>query len=343
MISMNIQMVSPSKWESDIAKILDEASYAVPSSDSSFDELVLEYLDFCHTHKDMTNKSILHELRYARYFFDWLAKNCPIQAVTQIQAAHIKEYLSSLNERGLSNCSVRHHFVTLKYFFDYLSEINILTPSPVRGIRIKTVQAAPRQLLSIEQRDSIQHTPPPGGTFFRRARSRAVMDLLLSTGLRLQEISGLKVEDVDFADKTIHISGKGGRTVSHKFRIGFLDDSALAALKQYLPNRPVANSPWLFTDAKGFRLKPPVYQAIVHRCGIGANLSIPLNFQILRASFASWMVERGIDPVALKQLMGHKDIRTTFKCYVSMTETHIRNTWLNTNPLSRLLSQGVFK
>ena len=205
------------------------------------------------------------------------------------------------------------------------------------------MRAAPRQLLSPEQRDAIRHAPPVGGTLFRRARSNAVIALLLSTGLRLQEISVLKVEDIDFADKTIHISGKGGRTVSHKFRTGFLDDAALAALQQYLPNRPVRNSPWLFTDAKGFRLKPPVYQAIVHDYGIAANLSIPLNFQILRASFASWMVERGIDPVALKQLMGHKDIRTTFKCYVSMTDAHIRKIWLNTNPLSRLLSQGVFK
>jgi site-specific recombinase XerD len=340
---MNIQMVSPSKWETDITKILDEASNIVPSSDSSFDELILAYLDFCHTHKDMTNKSILHELRYTRYFFAWFAKQYDIKMVTRIQAAHIKEYLCSLYERGLSNCSVRHHFVTLKYFFDYLSEIRILTPSPVGGIRIKTVQAAPRQLLSLQQRNSIRHAPPVGSTLFRRARSNAVMALLLSTGLRLQEISGLKVEDIDFADETIHISGKGGRTVTHKFRTGFLDDAALAAIQQYLPNRPVTDSPWLFTDAKGFRLKPPVYQAIVHSYGIAANLSIPLNFQVLRASFASWMVERGIDPMALKQLMGHKDIRTTFKCYVSMTETHIRTTWLNTNPLSRLLSQGVFR
>jgi site-specific recombinase XerD len=343
MIGMNTQMVSHAKWETDIAKILDEASYIVPSSDSSFDELVLAYLDFCHTHKDMTNKSILHELRYTRYFFDWFAKQYDIKIVTRIQAAHIKEYLSSLDERELSNCSIRHHFVTLKYFFDYLSEVKILMPNPARGIRIKMVRAAPRQLISPEQRDSIQDAPPVGSTLFRRTRSSAVMALLFSTGMRLQEISGLKIEDIDFADKTIHISGKGGRTVSHKFRTGFLDDAALSALKQYLPSRPVANSPWLFTDAKGFRLKSPVYQAIVHSYGIAAKVSIPLNFQVLRASFASWMVEAGVDPVALKQLMGHKDIRTTFKCYVSMTEAHIRTTWLSTNPLSRLLSGEVVK
>ena len=114
---MNVQMVSPAKWESDIAKTLDEASYIVPSSDSSFDELVLAYLDFCHTHKDMTNRSILHEMRYTRYFFDWLTRQYDIKMISRIQAAHIKEYLASLNERGLSNCSVSHHFVTLKYLY----------------------------------------------------------------------------------------------------------------------------------------------------------------------------------------------------------------------------------
>jgi site-specific recombinase XerD len=336
-------MLSPAKWETDIDNTLEEAALTVPSSGSPFDELVLAYLDFCHTHKDMTKQSILHEKRYMRCFFAWLAENCPVQTVTQIQAAHIKEYLSSLKDRKLSNCSVRHHFVTLKYFFDYLSEIGILTPNPVRGIRIKTVKAAPRQLLSAEQRNAVRQAPTPGSTPFYRTRSSAVIALILSTGLRLQEISGLKLEDVDFDDKTVYISGKGGRSVSRKFRAGFLDDEALLELMQYLPNRPVALSPWLFTDRKGFRLKPPVYQSIVHNCGIAANLTIPLNFQILRASFASWMVEQGIDPVALKQLMGHKDIRTTFGCYVSMTEAHIRSTWLNTNPLSKLLNGEAFK
>jgi site-specific recombinase XerD len=331
-------MVSAAKWETDIDRLLDEAACVIPSSVSSFDELVLAYLDFCYTHKDMTEKSILHEKIYMRCFFNWFTENYSVQTVACIQAEHIKKYLSSLDERRLSNCSVRHHFVTLKYFFDYLTEIKIVTRSPVRGIRIKRVKAAPRQLLSLEERDLLRHTQPYGRTLFYRTRNAAVMALLLSTGLRLQEIAGLRLDDIDLDDETIRISGKGGRTVTHKFRAGFLDAPALSALKQYLPNRPVTLSPWLFTDLKGFRLKPPVYQAVVKDCGIAANLSIPLNFQVLRASFASWMVEGGIDPAALKQLMGHKDIRTTFGCYVSMTEAHIRDTWLNTNPLSKLLN-----
>lgn len=338
-------------WKTKIYDILREASGITLSLSSSWNDLLLAYLDFCHHEKDLSLKSIRHEQRYLNVFSCWVRESTGKIEATQLTGALIKDYINSLLSRGLSNVSVRHHLNTIKSFAAFLLEYNIIGLNPVSGIKIKSNEKRPKAVLSLHERDlllsvplrlSEQPSPTPKHVYseFFLVRDMFILHLFATTGVRLQEISELRVSDVDLDDKIITIRGKGSRNLVTKGRYLFLDHpGTFYSLSNYLKVRSILKSPWLFVTPAGMKLQPPSFQEIVSTYGKLSGINRRVNPQLLRASFASWMVEKGIDPVALKELMGHKSIRTTFGYYVFLKQEHVRKTWAECNPLSVILSR----
>lgn len=337
-------------WKIKTYDVLRRASGIIPGVSSSWEDLLLAYLDFCHHEKDLSLKSIRHEQRYLNMFSCWVRESTGIEA-SQLTSALIKDYINSLLSRGLSNVSVRHHLNTIKSFTAFLLEYNIIVPDPVAGIKIKSNEKRPKAVLSLQERDLLlsvtlrltdRSCPSPRHVYsdFYLVRDMCILHLFTTTGIRLQEISQLRVSDVDLDDKIITIRGKGSRNLVTKGRYLFLDHpGTFYSLSNYLKVRSKLKSPWLFITPVGIKLQPPSFQEIVASYGKLAGIDRRVNPQLLRASFASWMVEKGIDPVALKELMGHRSIRTTFSYYVFLKQEHVRKTWVECNPLSVILSR----
>ncbi len=341
-------------WKTKTYDTLRKASGIVLEPSSSWNDLLLAYLDFCHHEKDLSLKSIRHEQRYLNVFSCWIRESTGIEA-SQLTGALVKDYINSLLARGLSNVSVRHHLNTIKSFTAFLLEYNIIVLDPVAGIKIKSNEKRPKAVLSLHERDLLLSVPSrlpdqpcPAlrhvNSDFYLVRDMCILHLFTTTGIRLQEISELRVSDVDLDDKIITIRGKGSRNLVTKGRYVFLDHpGTFYSLSNYLKFRSELKSPWLFITPVGIKLQPPSFQEVVASYGKLAGIDRRVNPQLLRASFASWMVEKGIDPVALKELMGHRSIRTTFSYYVFLKQEHVRKTWAECNPLSVILSQKESK
>ncbi len=338
-------------WKTKTYDTLRKASVIIPGPSSSWDDLSLAYLDFCHHEKDLSLKSIRHEQRYLHAFFCWIRESAVKVGVSQLTGKLVKSYIDSLISRGLSNVSVRHHLNTIKGFAAFLLEYGIIGQNPVAGISIKSNEKRPKAVLSLQERDLLLssplrlmeqqcHSSRHAYSEFFLARDLCILHMFITTGIRLQEISGLRVSDIDLDDKIITIRGKGSRSLVAKGRYLFLDHpGTFHSLSNYLKIRSEVKSPWLFITPNGIKLQPPSFQDIVASYGKLAGIDKRVNPQLLRASFASWMVEKGIDPVALKELMGHNSIRTTFSYYVFLKQEHVRKTWAECNPLSVILSR----
>jgi len=335
-------------WRQQIKRTLKDSVNVFASPSSSGEELLLAYLNFCHQEKELTLKSLNHEKRYLAYFLNWAE---PFN-VNGFNAPLIKKFISHLKEKRLSWTSIRHYFNTLKGFSEFLVECSILQKKPTCEIRLKANERSPKDTLSLEERNTLLSISArllkdkgllpedKSALSFFLVRDACILHLFATTGIRLSEITSLKCSNVHLEDRTLTIRGKGSRSYLEKNRIVFLNDpQTFKWLVYYLDIRRDMTCPWLFVTIDGFKLLSPGIQTIVRKYGKMAGIKRSVSPNLLRASFASWMIEKGIDPVALKKLMGHESIRTTFGYYVSLKEEHVKNTWARCNPLSGILSQ----
>ncbi len=245
--------------------------------------------------------------------------------------------------------SVRHHFNTIKYWSRFLVEYELIAKDPTQDMVLKKNERPDKNTLTLKERDLLLEAPlailKKEEINKRRAfvviRDLCILHLFVTTGIRRAEIGNLKLVDLNLKDRSLRVRGKGSRRYLDKPRTLFLDDVAtLQNLETYLELRKDMSCPWLFITFAGFKLKPTSFLHVVSKYGQRAGIERPVHPNLLRSSFASWMVEGGIDPVALKELMGHTSIRTTFGYYVHLKEDFIRDTWSRYNPLSRILEKS---
>jgi len=342
----NLTWEKGESWRKTVSNVLLDSENITICSNSSSHELMLAYLNHCHYEKELSYRSIYHEMRYLKYFFDW----CNSFSLDSFSKTLVKSYVDYLVDKNLKMSSIYHHFNAVKYFADFLLEYELVDSNPARGISLKTRQRKPKEVLSLEERNQLLCAPlkhlqnqeyslaDNSRASFHAARDLCILYLFATTGIRLLEISSLKRTDVKLDEGIITIHGKGSRVFSDKQRTVFLNDDTSYWLKLYLELRQGFACPWLFITVDGFKLASHNFQAALSKYGKCAGIKKRINPTLMRASFASWMIEKGIDPVALKELLGHESIRTTFGYYVFMKEEHVRETWARCNPLSNILS-----
>jgi site-specific recombinase XerD len=162
-------------------------------------------------------------------------------------------------------------------------------------------------------------------------KHRVILMIVYSAGLRVSEVVKLKVEDIDSQRKLIHIKGAKGR----KDRYTLLSDMALQALRQYYTEyRPQG---WIFPGAKaGRHVATRTVQAIFEQAKKEARIKKDVSVHCLRHSFATHLLESGVDLRYIQELLGHKSSKTT-EIY-----THVSTASLGAikNPLDSLFKEG---
>ncbi len=171
---------------------------------------------------------------------------------------------------------------------------------------------------------------PPGGGL--TARDRAVMELLYSSGLRLAELVGLEVTDIDLKDRTVQVLGKG-----RKARIVPVGRMAVAALRAWLKERAAlaaAAETALFVGRGGRRLGPRAVQARVGYWARRQGLGVHVHPHLFRHSFASHLLESGGELRGVQELLGHADISTT-QIYTHLDFQHLARIYDAAHPRAR--------
>jgi integrase/recombinase XerC len=191
---------------------------------------------------------------------------------------------------------------------------------------------APRRLphtLDADQMARLLEIPAGGGL---TARDRALMELLYSSGLRLAELVGLDLGDLDLKDRTVRLLGKG-----RKSRIVPVGRLALAALRAWLKERAAlaaADQLALFVGRRGKRLGPRAIQARVSYWAKRQGLAVHVHPHLFRHSFASHLLESGGELRGVQELLGHADISTT-QIYTHLDFQHLARIYDAAHPRAR--------
>ncbi|GAH78595.1 unnamed protein product, partial [marine sediment metagenome] len=144
----------------------------------------------------------------------------------------------------------------------------------------------------------------------------------------------LHTDSIDFKQRIIKITGKGDTRHAVRERIiPVTEPIALSALETYLGLRPESVFPHLFLSLRLEPLQHMGFRDAIKKITRQAHIGAEVNTTSLRASFSSLCAHKGIDPLILKQIMGHRSIATTMKYYLSISEQQLKEVWENNNPL----------
>ncbi|OBX03936.1 site-specific tyrosine recombinase XerC [Gallibacterium genomosp. 3] len=246
----------------------------------------------------------------------------------QVDGSVIRFILTQGKKAGLHEHSLALRLSSLRGFFQFLLRKKIITVNPTDGISApKAGKRLPKSIdvESISQLLDIKSKEPLA------LRDKAIMELMYSSGLRLSELRGLNLEDINFKAKELRVLGKG-----NKERILPFGRYAAGALHEWLNVRlqfhPKDNA--LFISHQGNRLTSTAIQQRLEQWGIKQGLNAHLNPHKLRHSFATHMLEATSDLRAVQELLGHENLSTT-QVYTHLNFQHLAQVYDSAHPRAR--------
>jgi integrase/recombinase XerC len=225
----------------------------------------------------------------------------------------LRGFLGELQRRGLSKRSAARALSAIRSLYRYLQEHHGVPNNIARAARVPKLDKRLPTYLDREQTRRLFDWAESraGGDELGPTRDLAILELFYSTGIRLSELSGMNLADLDLLSDQVKVRGKG-----RKERIVPVGSRAVLALRRYLNLRePVVALPGgdrraVFVTRRGRRMAPRGIQRIVHRLfeAIGGN---GLRVHSLRHTFATHMLDAGADLRAVQELLGHASLSTT--------------------------------
>jgi integrase/recombinase XerC len=247
-------------------------------------------------------------------------------ALDDLDARVIRAYLARLHERRLDPTSVARKLAALRSWLRFLVRRGVLARNPAADIR---APRAGRKLAGFLPVDEAKALLDSGET---SVRDRAILEMLYATGLRVSELSGLDLDDVDRGEGTVRVLGKG-----RKERVVPFGAKAASALDAYLEARGSARGP-LFTGRQGRRLGVRSLFDVVRRRARAAGLTRRVSPHTLRHSFATHLLDAGADLRAIQELLGHSRLSTTQR-YTHVGSAQLMRVYDQAHPRAKLTSK----
>ena len=284
-----------------------------------FDRKARSYLHFCRTEKGLASNSLQSYRRDLNSLGAFL-KDTPFSAIS---LETLRLYLDHLRLSGLSNRSIARQVTTLRGFFGFLMEEGAITSSPAELLTAPKIGSSLPKYLDEKAVDHLLQSPDENTA--TGLRDQAMLDLLYAAGLRVSELVHIRVSDVDAAEGTVRVIGKG-----NKQRVVPVGRSALASIERYSAElRPRllkgGVSPYLFVTARGTAMTRQGFWKLLRGHGRSAGIFRSLSPHVLRHSFATHLLEGGADLRSVQTMLGHSDIGTT-QIYTHVMRSRLRQT-----------------
>jgi site-specific recombinase XerD len=219
---------------------------------------------------------------------------------------------------------------SIRALYRFLKITGVIESDPAAAIPGPSIAKKRPAPLKVDEVLKLLRTSLAGRTDAARRRDNAIMELFYASGIRRAELAGVRLADVDLVERTIRVTGKG-----NKERLVVINRTAADAVKAYLAVRPRSADPALFLGRSGKALTPKhvwrIFNAIYRVSGIQKHASP----HTLRHSFATHLVENGVDLETVRELLGHESLATT-GVYLQLAMGHKRRAYDEAHPRDRL-------
>jgi integrase/recombinase XerC len=271
--------------------------------------------------------------RDVRDFADW-AERSGITGPAAVTRAGVRSYLAFLTTRRYASRTIARKAAALRRYFDWAVRTGLATTDPTAGVSAPGGAARLPRILRADELHQLldEHDPATDGP--DADRDAALLEVLYGSGLRVSEVCGLDIDDVDLDRRRLSVWGKGA-----KQRIVPLSDPAAAALDHWLSGARVR---WLadrcsavplddsvaavFHNRRGRRLTPRDVRRVVDR-----RSPVPTHPHALRHTFATHLLDGGADLRVVQELLGHADLATT-QVYTHVSRERLRRVFQESHP-----------
>jgi len=266
--------------------------------------------------RDLT---VLEAWRRDKHFDQW----------QQFSPADIRDIAATAFRRGQSPSSIQRLLSSIRNFFKYLIKEGLLESNPAQDI---SAPKKSRRLPSVLDIDEISHLLNIPGDDALAKRDRAILELFYSSGLRLSELTGLNLHDLDLAEGSARVTGKGNK--QREVPVGKMARQAISEWLKVRVELLRGDSDAIFISKQGKRLSVRSIQSRIDHWSKQLGLHQHVHPHMLRHSFASHMLESSGDLRAVQELLGHADISTT-QIYTHLNFDHLARVYDEAHPRAR--------
>ena len=287
------------------------------------DPLLTRYLDYLVYEKRYSANTIEAYRRDLLAFRDRAA--CDDWAACKPH--HVRAHLGHLHAQGRAPRTLGRVLSSLRAFFAFAVRHEVLTANPAAGIQAPKRGKPLPKALDIDHAARLFDAKPKSPT---ELRDRAMLEVLYGCGVRLAELVGIDLRDLDLANGFARVTGKGNKT-----RIVPLGAPALEAIEAWLATRPgIPPTAPLFTGRGEARISPRTVQKRLKKLSTAELGTDALHPHMLRHSFASHLLESSGDLRAVQELLGHADIATT-QIYTHLDFQHLAKVYDAAHPRAK--------
>jgi integrase/recombinase XerC len=247
----------------------------------------------------------------------------------KIDMLDVRGFIAEQIRKGLNKTTVSRRLSSVRSFFKFLYREGHMKSNPAKLVSGPRLPKLLPKFLSVD--DAFSLVEKPEGIGFAPARDRAILELLYSSGLRVGELAGLNVEDINVREALVKARGKG-----KKERIVPIGSKAMDAIKTYLVERILLKSKdkAAFLNRLGTRLTDRGVRRIVVKYARAIALNGRIGPHTLRHSFASHLLQGGADLRVIQELLGHASLSTTQK-YTHLDVAHLIDVYDKAHPMAK--------
>ncbi|MFB3828541.1 MAG: site-specific tyrosine recombinase XerD [Bryobacteraceae bacterium] len=278
---------------------------------------IAAFLHYCRAEKGLAANSLAAYGRDLRRFAAFEPGE------PSLDEQKLGRYIDHLFRSGLGSRSIARHVTTLRNFFRFLAGEGLVSRDPTEHLGAPKQWREIPKFLNFSDIERLMDTPDPDRP--AGLRDRAMLQLLYATGVRVSELCGLTVTDLNTQMGYLRVTGKG-----NKQRLVPVGDAAIRAIGQYMADGrgkllKGRASRYLFVTARGGRLTRQAFWKLLAGHGRRAGIFHGLTPHVVRHSFATHLLERGADLRSVQTMLGHADISTT-QIYTHVLRSRLRQT-----------------
>ena len=293
-----------------------------------------DFLDYLALQRRLSAHTVSNYRRDLQQLTEFCQRD-ELKSWSGLKTRDLRQFSAFLHRKGLSSRSIQRMLSAVRSFYQYLIKQGLAEQNPALAVQAPKAEKRLPSTLDVDQMNALlDHTQPDT---FVATRDRAMMELFYSSGLRLAELAGLDLRDIDFGDQLVHVTGKG-----QKDRVCPVGSQAIKALQNWLEKRDQTgffDQPAVFITQQGRRLGVRSIQKRLSYWGKKHGISDHVHPHRLRHAFASHMLESSGDLRAVQELLGHADISTT-QIYTHVDFQHLARVYDSAHPRAKKRSDS---
>ncbi len=306
--------------------------YTNEERDSGMRQLAMEneihnFIEYMHhTKKSSGNTEVSYE-RDLRKMMQFLNAECQVSDLSQVTETNLNSYMLYLERNQFASSTVSRSVASMRAFFHYLYQEKKIEQDPAEHLKPPKVEKKMPDILSVQEVDLLLRQPSDKTP--KALRDKAMLELLYATGIRVSELIGLKMTDLNL---------RMGYIICHeteKDRIIPFGNMAKKALQDYLQNARESflkeESEMLFTNRSGDSMSRQGFWKLLKAYAKDAGIDKDITPHTLRHSFATHLLQNGADLKSVQEMMGHSDISTT-QMYRNVGVNKIRDVYAKAHP-----------